>query len=357
MKNCFLLISFSLLLIIPLKAQIYCQSTNGVNLREAPNQQSKKVGIIPFGAKIDLDWNLYSFENSIELNDRAGIWLPINYKGTQGYAFSPFFGKLKLNFPRKNEKLATYFIRTLDGYINDTIVYSLPYQEPQNPLNPFINNYKVYKDGTICYDYNGYESNVITFSTNAVSTNELFNLLKIYHEKSNLKDVPKPSFKNGHIWKETTIMKEAILEYQGEYISITEDYGRTMVSIDRSHYYDELFWIDIGEVQAKNQIDADCFIKNDTNLKGIELVYLSNKNNSSVLLIANISDGNYSYRDIYSNNNKSIMPGEDNEFFKIIPGPKRSISNLNFECLIETKLQMTKEPIKLGYLNGWHIIK
>lgn len=126
MKNYILFISLSLLLKVPLNAQIFCQSTNGVNLREAPSLQSKKVGTIPFGAKIDFDWNQYSFENSIELNGRVGIWLPINYKGTQGYVFSPFFGQLKLNIPRKNEKLATYFIRTLDGYINDTIIYSFP---------------------------------------------------------------------------------------------------------------------------------------------------------------------------------------------------------------------------------------
>lgn len=130
-----------------------------------------------------------------------------------------------------------------------------------------------------------------------------------------------------------------------------------MVSVEFSGYLEKLNWTNLEEVQEHNQIDADCFIKNDPNLKSIELVYLSNKNQTNPLLIANISDGNYSYRDIISKNLNSIFPGEDNEFFKIIPGPKRSISNLNFECLIETKLQMTKEPIKLGYLNGWHIIK
>lgn len=130
-----------------------------------------------------------------------------------------------------------------------------------------------------------------------------------------------------------------------------------MVSVEFSGYLEKLNWTNLEEVQEHNQIDADCFIKNDPNLKSIELVYLSNKNQSNPLLIANISDGNYSYRDIFSKNLTSIFPGEDNEFFKIIPEPKRSISNLNFECLIETKLQMTKEPIKLGYLNGWHIIK
>lgn len=62
----------------------YVTSTDGLYLRSAADISAKKVGLIPFGAKLQI---LQTNTGQIEVNGKSGSWVKVEWQKKSGYVF------------------------------------------------------------------------------------------------------------------------------------------------------------------------------------------------------------------------------------------------------------------------------
>jgi hypothetical protein len=81
---------------------LYVCAFDGLNLREQPNVNSKVIGKLAFGEKVQVS-NLpnIAFENEVKIGTSKGYWIIITQNDKTGYVFDAYLSELpnsKLNF-------------------------------------------------------------------------------------------------------------------------------------------------------------------------------------------------------------------------------------------------------------------
>ena len=123
----------ALLSIIPISeifgiSDFTIMAISGLNMREKPALDSKKIAAIPFGTIVQAEENYETFQRqeekaTLEIEGRKGYWLKIKYDLKEGYVFSGF--TLMGKWVVQSEKGLNNQYRILqEGYYCDPINYS-----------------------------------------------------------------------------------------------------------------------------------------------------------------------------------------------------------------------------------------
>lgn len=139
---------------------IYVAAPNGLSLREAPNKESKRIELLPYGTII----SNYSFENKNAyetIDGYSGFWVKASTEnGKTGYIFDGY--TLPVKPPVKGEAIETYFenifgkIVFIDSLINDV--------DSDDYYKVYIKHYKsgvIYEEA---YKYEAYECSVMNIN-------------------------------------------------------------------------------------------------------------------------------------------------------------------------------------------------
>ena len=157
---------------------LYVMAYNGVNIRSAPNTNSKVIDALPFGASI-----MYCSDSvSDRFEVRNGKWIEIEYNHESCYVFDGFLSQYPTPKSRNLtiDQIGDYIIKTYGGEIGD-IVESDPSANGDNSDQTITN----YKNG-FTYTLREYPGTVFkTYAFPKLRTRDLINIIDLAYSNYN----------------------------------------------------------------------------------------------------------------------------------------------------------------------------
>lgn len=227
MKKRYSLLFFFLLFLPSAYTQLYVAAPSGLSLREAPNKESKKLDLLPFGTMVTANYESIWSE---EIDGYHGHWFEVKYNGKQGYIFDGYTLPLSVPIKDYNDPFT---------YLNDILGAPVLFDSvaPQNVDGSF--SYYLYtayyKNGIIFSYAPGYEQHEYSLINLDMSLQQAYLLACLLDRAFDCvyKNMASESEFNTSYPLKTT-------KYTDYSVSVDPD---TSIKITTEHYFMKIFYL------------------------------------------------------------------------------------------------------------------